>query len=77
MCAAGAVVIAEGLDVVAQLAQAGSGAGTSQTCAHHNDFKLAFVGWVHQANAGLVLGPLLGQGAGGNLAVQSCHISQG
>ena len=66
----GAVVEGESLDPVAQLAQRGGGRGASQAGADHDDVEPTLVVGVDQLHGELVVLPLVGDGAGGDLGVQ-------
>ena len=55
--AAGRILEAEALDVVAQLAERGGGGAAGQPRAHHDDVVLALVGWVDQLQIEVVLCP--------------------
>ena len=67
---AGTVLVAEALDVVAQLGQRGRGGRTGQSGANDQDRVLALVGGIDQLHIEPVLVPLLLDGAGRHLAVQ-------
>ena len=66
--AARAVLEAEALHVVAELAEAGRGRGAGQAGAHHQDGELALVVRVDQLQVVAVLQPLGLQRTGGDLA---------
>ena len=65
-----AVVVGEDLDVVALLAERGGGAGAGQAGADDDDLELAAVVRRHELHVELVLGPLLVDGAGRDVALE-------
>ena len=71
----GRILIAECLDVVAQLGQGGGSRTAGQPGTHHNNVDVPFVGGVHQVDLVLMLGPFVGQWAGRDLGVQNSHAS--
>ena len=73
VCPAGRILKAEGFDLVAQFRQRSSSGGSGQSCAHHDDLKLALVGRVDQFDLVLVVGPLIGQRPCRYLGVE-CHV---
>ena len=68
--AARAVLVAEAGDLVAHLGEGGGGGGTGETGADHDDVVFTAVGRVHQAELRLMVVPLVGQRAGGDLGVE-------
>src|SRR6185436_3013468 len=71
--AARAVVDAEALDVVAELAQRAGGRGPGEAGAHDDDRELAPVRRVHQLRLEAVPIPLALEGTAGNLGIQNSH----
>ena len=70
----GGVVVRNHLDVVPELAERGGGRGTGEAGPHHDDLELPSVVRVDQLQVELVLGPLVGQRAVGDLGVEGeCH----
>ena len=67
---AGGVVVREDLHVVPGLAEAGGHAGAGEARAHDDDVELAAVGGVDQLQVELVVVPLVGDRAGGDLRVE-------
>ena len=57
--AAGAVVKAEGLHLVAELGEGGGGGGAGESCADDDDLELALVGGADELRVVLERGPLL------------------
>ncbi len=66
----GAVLDAEGLDVVAQLRQRGRGGAAGEPGAHHDDVEFSLVGRVDQFQLELVPVPLLCQGPGRDFGLE-------
>ena len=67
-------MIAEDVDVVAELAEGGGGGGAGQTGADHDDAELAPVGRIDQLGLEAMVVPLLGDGAAGDPGVEF-HVS--
>ena len=68
--AAGAVLVAEALDVVAKLGKRGGGGGAGQAGPYHEHGVLALVVRVDQFGLKLVLGPFVLNRAGRNLGIR-------
>ena len=68
--AAGAVLVAEAVHIVAQLSQRGGSSATSQTGTHHEHRVLTAVVGVDELGFALVLGPLLSNGAIRNAGIR-------
>ena len=68
--AAGAVLVAEAVYIVAQLSQRGSSSATSQTGTHHEHRVLTAVVGVDELGFALVLGPLFSNGAIRNAGIR-------
>ena len=66
----GAVLDAEGLDVVAQFRQGGRGGAAGQAGAHHDDLELSLVGRVDQLQVETMSVPLRFQGSARNLGIK-------
>jgi hypothetical protein len=70
MGAAGAVLVAECLDIVAQLAQRGRSGATGQAGSDNDDVVFALVGGIHQFQVEAVLVPGLFNRSGWTFSVK-------
>jgi len=72
--AAGRIVQHEALHLVAELGERGGGGRTGEAGAHNDDLVLPLVGGINELERlRLVLAPLLGERAGGNLGFEFGH----
>ena len=69
MGAAGRVLDAEHLDVVAQFAERSGCGGAAQTRADDDDVEFALVGGTYDLDRRLVVAPLFGERPGGNFSI--------
>jgi hypothetical protein len=69
-----AVLVAEAVDVVAELGERCGGRSPRQAGTHHDDVKLALVRRVDQLHLEAVFVPLLRQRTGRNTCVQCVHV---
>ena len=69
VCAAGGILDAEHLDVVAQLAERSGCGGASQTGSDDDDVELALVGGAYDLDSCLVVAPLVCESAGRNFSI--------
>ena len=69
VCAAGRVLDAEHLDVVAQFAERSGCGGASQTRTDDDDVEFALVGGTYDLDGRLVVAPLFGESPGRNLSI--------
>ena len=69
MGAAGRILNAEYLDVVAQFAERSGCGGASQTRTDDDDVELALVGGAYDLDSCLMVAPLFGQSTGRNFSI--------